>query len=109
MATHHAAENEVVDLETWANDIPTEKSKVIARIDEMEIARIVLKTGEVFPEHQVTGPVTVHCIKGETNFTSIGITQTLSPGKMLYLNPNQPHSLKAVSDSVLVLTIVFKR
>ena len=54
MATHHAAENEVVNLETWANDIPTEKSKVIARIEEMEIARIVLKTGEVFPEHQVT-------------------------------------------------------
>jgi len=29
MATHHASPGEIVDLATWAQDVPNEKTKVI--------------------------------------------------------------------------------
>ena len=37
MATHHAAAGEVVNLETWANDLKVEKSKVIIKTTGIEI------------------------------------------------------------------------
>jgi quercetin dioxygenase-like cupin family protein len=107
MATHHATPNEIVDLQTWANDLPVEKSKVIVKTREMELARLVLLAGQEFREHQVTGPITVHCIKGEVEFSAMESTQKLTAGQLLYLEQGQPHALKATSDSIILLTIVF--
>ena len=108
MSTHHANPNEVVDLKNWANDLPEEKSKVIIKTEQTELARLVLREGDEFREHRVSGPITVHCISGEFDFTAMGITQTLNPGQLIYLAPDAPHSLKAHSDSVILLTIIFE-
>ncbi len=45
MATHHAAEGEVVCLKTWANDLAVEKSKVITKTSGLELARLVIDAG----------------------------------------------------------------
>ena len=109
MATHHAKPNEIVDLETWAQDMPTEKTKVIAKTNEMELARLVLKAGKEFREHRVSGPITVHCVKGAVQWTAMEETQSLKAGQMVYLSSNESHSLTATVDSVVLLTIVFSR
>ncbi len=46
MSTHHAAAGEVVNLATWANDLPSEKSKSIVKTDGVELARLVIKADE---------------------------------------------------------------
>lgn len=107
MATHHAKPNEIFDLATWADDMPVEKSKVIIRTSELELARLVMSAGQEFREHKVAGPITVHCVKGEIDFSAMGSTQTLAAGQLLYLEPGQPHALTAKVDSVILLTIVF--
>lgn len=107
MATHHAKSNEVVDLKTWAQDIPIEKTKAILKTKEMELARLVLPAGKAFKEHQVDAPITVQCIEGHFLFTSKGCTQSLTPNQLLYLESGVPHSLQAVSDSIILLTIAF--
>lgn len=108
MATHHAAPNEVVDLATWATELEPEKTKVIFRTEELEVARLVMPKGKEFKEHQVTGPITVQCITGEIISTAMGHSQRLKPGQLLYLLPNEPHALTAQADSVILLTIIFK-
>lgn len=108
MATHHAAPNEVVDFETWAMDMDTEKSKAIVRCKEFEVARLVIPTGKTFKEHQVSGPITIQCIKGIVTFTAMGCSQDLKLGQFLYLPPDEPHSLEAKTDSIILLTIIFK-
>lgn len=108
MATHHASPAEVVDLETWAEDMPNEKTKVIVKTDEMELARLVIPAGKEIPIHKVTGPIVVHCINGKVEFTAMDKTQTLLPNQLLYLNPDELHLVKAVEDSVVLLTIIFK-
>lgn len=108
MATHHAKPNEVVDLETWAEDMPEEKTKIVLRTEDMEVARLVMPAGKIFKEHKVTGPITVHCIKGAVEFEASGVIQDLKSGQLVYLLPGEPHSLTATVDSIILLTIVFK-
>jgi len=108
MATHHASPGEIVNLETWARDLPNEKSKTIVKTDEMELVRLVLPAGKEFADHKVSGPTVIHCIKGDIELTARGATQHLEPGQLLYLMPGEPHAVRAVSDSVVMLTIIFK-
>ena len=108
MATHHAKSNEVVNLKTWAQDTGTEKNKVVMRTNELEVARLVIPAGKVFKEHKVSGPITVHCIEGCITFTALGVSQELKAGQLLYLDPDEPHSLEGIADSVVLLTIIFK-
>lgn len=108
MATHHASPAEVVDLDTWARDMPSEQTKAIVKTDEMELARLVIPAGRDIPTHKVTGPIIVHCINGTIELTAMGKTQILLPNQLLYLMPDEPHLVKAVEDSVVLLTIIFK-
>ncbi|MBZ0070609.1 MAG: cupin domain-containing protein [Gammaproteobacteria bacterium] len=108
MATHHAAPSEVVDLETWAQDLPSEHGKTIVKTPEMELARLVFPAGEEFADHQVSGPIVVQCIKGEIAFSAMGATRTLKPGQLLYLRPGEPHAIRAITDAIVLLTIIFK-
>lgn len=107
MATHHASPAEIVDLETWAQDLPEEHAKAIVKTRDMELARLVFRAGEEFKSHKVSGPVVVHCISGAIEFTAMGSTKILSSGQLLYLLPNELHSLRALSDAIVLLTILF--
>jgi len=108
MATHHASPAEIVDLGTWAQDMPNEQTKAIVKTDEMELVRLVLTAGKEIPTHKVSGPIVVHCIKGEIEFTAMGAKQVLTAGQLLHLTPDDPHSVKAIEDSVVLVTIIFK-
>tara|TARA_R100001377_G_scaffold84886_2_gene69501 strand:+ start:626 stop:964 length:339 start_codon:yes stop_codon:yes gene_type:complete len=107
MATHHASPAEIVDLETWAQDLPEEHAKAIVKTRDMELARLVFRAGEEFKSHKVSGPVVVHCISGAIEFTAMGSTKILSSGQLLYLLSNELHSLRALSDAIVLLTILF--
>jgi quercetin dioxygenase-like cupin family protein len=109
MATHHAVPGEIVDLETWAQDLIHDRNKAIVKTDYMELARIVIPAGEEFPNHNVSGPIVVHCTRGQTEITVLDKTQLLRSGQLLYLMPGQPHVIRAVIDSVILFTIIFKK
>ena len=107
MATRHADPGERVDLETWADDLPGARTKVIAKTDRMELIRLFLPAGKELSSHKVNGPLTVHCIRGKAEFTAMGATQPLAAGQLLYLMPQEPHAVKALEDTVILLTLVF--
>jgi len=108
MATHHASPAEIVDLETWAQDLPSEHTKAIVKTPEMELARLVFVAGGEFPDHKVSGPIVVQCIKGEIEFVAMGVTRILKTNQLVYLAPDEPHSIRAIADAVVLLTIIFK-
>jgi len=107
MATHHAAPGEIVDLAHWADDLHYEKTKAIIKTEKIELARLVIPKGKVLPNHKVSAPIIIQCIKGNIEFTAMGTTQELHSGQLFYLNPGEPHSLKGVEDAVILLTILF--
>ena len=44
----------------------------VSKTEEMELIRLVLAAGKVLPNHKVAGPITVHCIEGKIEFTTMG-------------------------------------
>lgn len=112
MATHHAAAGEVVDLETWANDLPVEKSKVITKTRGLELARLVIGAG-VDMHHadycSVAGAVVIHCIEGEILLKTSAARITLAPGQLAYLEGGTEHALAGIKESVVLLTIVLSQ
>ena len=109
MSTHHANPGEVVDLKTWADDQPDDRTKAIVKTDEMELIRIYIQSGKTIPNHKVNGPITVHCIEGKVEFTAMGSIKELWPGQLLHLMPGEPHSLFGADNSVILLTVIFKK
>jgi quercetin dioxygenase-like cupin family protein len=109
MATHHANPGEIVDLQTWAADLPKEHTKAIVKTGEMELIRIVLPAGKGIPNHNVPGPITIQCVSGKIAVTAMGTTQKLNYNQLIHLIPGEPHSLKAIEDSVVLFTIIFSK
>ncbi len=109
MATHHANPGWIVDLQTWAADLPKEHTKAIVKTNEMELIRIVLPAGKGIPNHNVDGPITIQCISGKIGITAMGTTKELNYKQLVHLTSGEPHSLKAIEDSVVLLTIIFKK
>lgn len=107
MATHHASPGEIVDIASWADDLPEDKTKTIVKADAMELARLVIPAGKEIPEHQVTGCLIIQCIQGKIQFLAMGKTQELRPGQLLYVMPEEPYSIKGLEDAVILLTIIF--
>jgi len=109
MATHHANAGDIVDLATWADDLPAEQSKAIAKSRGLELARLVIKAGIDMHKHdycQVDGPIVVHCIVGEIELKTPDSQTRLSAGQLTWLNGGAEHALTGVQDSVVLLTIV---
>lgn len=111
MATHHAKPGEVVDLDSWADGIPGRKSKAIAKLQGLELARLAVdQDTEIHHSKycQVTGPIVIHCLDGEVKLTIPDKTVYLKTGQLVYLEEKTEHTLTGVTNSVVLLTMILK-
>jgi hypothetical protein len=111
MATHHAEPGEVVDLATWSADLPVDKSKVIAKIAHLELARLVISGGAEMHSSgycRVPGPIVIHCLEGEIELRTPEATRIIRGGQLAYLLSEMEHSIRGIQDAVVLLTIVLR-
>jgi len=59
--------------------------------------------------HAAAGLMVVQCLEGSVDFVALGKTQRLMPGTMVYLPDHEPHALTALTDALLLVTIVLHR
>ena len=109
MATPHALSGEVVDILPYGAAIAQAVSSTLVRSDHLEVFRIVLPAGKTVPEHQVPHVITVQCIEGVIKFVAHGTTKLMRAGGFLYLSPNEPHTLEAVEDASVLVTLLVRR
>ena len=109
MAIPHASPNEVIDVRPLGRAISEEDSQLLIRTAHLQVFRYALPAGKSILEHTATGVMIVQCIEGAVAFTAQGRTQTLAAGDMLYLADEAPHSLAALADSSLLVTILLHR
>ena len=84
------------------------RTTALVKNNWFEAIRLVLPKGhEVCHDHQVEGPITVHCLKGRAALTVGGATHDLPAGHWVYLLSRDPHSLRGIEDSLVLLTIIF--
>jgi len=105
MAITHAAAGEIIDVRGPAGT----DSATLIRTDHLEVFRYALPAGKVVDAHTAAGLMVIQCLEGTVEFTALGRTQQLGPGTMLYLPDHEPHALKALSDTLLLITLLLHR
>ena len=77
--------------------------------ERMRIVLIALHAGTEIIEHAVSGPCSILTIDGRVGIGVGGDSFTLGPGEALALQDAVAHSVKADSESIILLTIAAGR
>jgi len=107
MAQEKINPGEVLNLYELREEMPNDASLALVKTSDMEVIRMVLPKGKEITEHSVNGQISVQCLKGKITFSTGKKATDLTKGDWLYLQRNQSHSLQALADSVLLVTILF--
>jgi quercetin dioxygenase-like cupin family protein len=73
--------------------------------DGINVALIMLKKGAKMQEHHTRAPITVQVIEGKINFVAKGKSQVATAGTLIALDRAIEHSVEALEESALVLTV----
>jgi quercetin dioxygenase-like cupin family protein len=106
MAIPHAKPGEVIDVRPLGSALASAQTKALVRTDQVEVIRLVVLADKEIEVHKAKGEIAVQCLEGRVAFTAFGKTQNLEAGKMLYLPRGEPHKVKGIENSSLLLTIL---
>jgi quercetin dioxygenase-like cupin family protein len=87
----------------WANG--ERHGLSLVRGDGINVALMLLKKGATLQEHHTKAPITVHLLEGRINFVANNKPHPLTAGMLLALDRAIAHSIKALEDSALILTV----
>jgi len=105
MSLPHAAPGDLIDVRPLGSALREANTRAFFKSDRVEVIRVVLLAGETNTEHHAPGEITFQCMEGSVNFTALGKASILRAGHMLYLTSNELHTIEAIEDSCLLLTI----
>jgi len=108
MALPHAQSGQIIDISPLGSGLRSAVSTALFKADDLEVMRLVLLSGKGIPPHKVAGEVTIQCIEGVVEVSSDEV-QTLEAGKMMYLRGDEVHSLRAIEDASMLVTIFLDR
>jgi quercetin dioxygenase-like cupin family protein len=96
---------DIVDVRPLAAGFDAARTTTLVKTKQLELIRLVLPAGKEIAEHQVAGEIMVQCLEGRVEFTSNDVTRSLSAGELVHLEGASKHSLRALENSSLLLTI----
>lgn len=108
MALTHLPFGEIADIAPLGSTLAGIRSHALFKSADLEVARLVMRAGEAMPPHAVEGEITVQCIEGRVAFESAVGERELAPSQLVHLPGGEVHSLRALEDSSLLLTIALK-
>ena len=105
MSIQHAKSGEIIEL-SLGDALGSSKTTTLVKTADLELIRLVLPAGKEIPSHKAPGEITVQCPEGRVAFTADGKTQELTAGQLLYLAAGEPHAVKAMEASSLLVTLL---
>jgi quercetin dioxygenase-like cupin family protein len=108
MAIPHAKPAETIDVSPLGAELKNARTTTLVKTDSLEVIRLVLPAGKDIKPHEVPGEVTVQCLEGKVAFRAGEVDCELIAGKLIYLAGSDAHSLRAVEDSSLLITILLQ-
>lgn len=88
---------------TWENS--DRNAITIFKTNGLRIVLIALHEGTVMEEHATAGIISVQVLEGELNFSTDKVAIILKQGEMVALHEGLDHSVKAIKESVFLLTL----
>jgi quercetin dioxygenase-like cupin family protein len=85
------------------------RTETLVKTQALEVIRLVAPAGKEFSTHEVPGEITVQCLEGVAVLTAGETERRLAAGELVYLAGSTPHSLRAVEDASVLLTILLPR
>jgi len=104
----HAAPGELIDVRPLGDQLPHSSSIALVRSADLEVMRLVLPADKSTPEHHVPGEITLLCLEGTVELQAHDKTQILQAGRMVYLAGNTPYALRALENSLVLMTMLRK-
>jgi quercetin dioxygenase-like cupin family protein len=108
VATQHAQSGEIIPL------FPAEQgerpgSVALVRDQHFEVFRLVMEAGKELPVHEVPSLITIQCLRGRVEVLAHRGAQVLPAGHLMYLAGGEPHGVKALEDSSILVTMLVAR
>ena len=105
MARAHSRPGQVVSVRPLGDRLSSSRTKAIRKVDQLEVARIVLGAGKQLREHFAPGEITVQCIERRIALRTPEASHVLEAGDFIRLRRDEPHALEAIVDSSAPLTL----
>lgn len=109
MSIQHFAPGEVINIRPYGDNFEEATSETLIRESHIEVFRFILKAGKTTPEHTAAGALTMQCIEGEVELDLAGDKRTLQAHNLVYLSAGAAHTVKALADTTLLITILLER
>jgi quercetin dioxygenase-like cupin family protein len=107
MALRHAESGTAVNLKAQGREAGPLQTRALVKSDSFEAIQLELSAGNVVPAHQVAGQFTLLCLEGRVVLGLEDRDIELASGHWIYFEGGVRHSVKAIDDSSLLLTIIF--
>ena len=85
------------------------RQMTIFQRDHITHVVFAFEEGGNLKEHSAPGLVTIHTHSGRLRVLADGESHDLTAGRVLVLDPRVPHSVEAVEESVMLLTVHVER
>ena len=108
MSIPHAMPGEIISL-LLGPALAATKTTTLVKTDDLELIRLVVPAGKEIATHKAPGEITVQCLEGRIAFTALGKTQELVAGQLLCLPAEEPHAVKGIENSSLLVTILLRK
>lgn len=106
MALAHARSGEPIEIDIAAPRGGPFHAVTLVRDERLEVMRWVLPAGREVPGHLGYGPATLQCLDGVVALRLADRQRMLGGGALVYLAAGERHALTALSDAVLLVTMV---
>lgn len=77
----------------------------LAHRGPLRLVLFTLDAGGELPEHRAPGQVVIHCLEGQLDVGAAGRVERLGAHDALLLDPDVPHTVKALAASRMLLTV----
>lgn len=105
MAIPHANPGEIINLTPPESKLSETRTTTLFKTEHLEAIRLVLPAGKRIDPHTVSGEVTIQCLEGAVEIESRGRQQLMTPDTLIYLLGGDEHSVRAIEDAALLVTI----
>jgi quercetin dioxygenase-like cupin family protein len=108
MALPHANLLDVINVAPLGPGLAQAVSTSLIKTQRIQLLHLVLPAHHDVPRHHVADECIIHCLEGEIEVVMPGGTRHLRAGNVVVLPAAEPYSLRARSDSAVLMTLLLQ-